>query len=36
MQAEKQLTYHPQACATFHSVNGLPTFSSTCGTPGGQ
>jgi hypothetical protein len=36
VMSEKQRTYNPQACVTTHSVNGLPTFTTTCGTPGGQ
>lgn len=36
VDAEKARTFRPQACTTTQSVNGLPSWTTTCGTPGGQ
>jgi len=36
VKGERERTFNPQACVTTHSVVGLPSSSSTCGTLGGQ
>jgi ElaB/YqjD/DUF883 family membrane-anchored ribosome-binding protein len=36
VKGERDITFNPQACVTTYSVTGLPSFTSTCGTPGGQ
>jgi hypothetical protein len=36
VKGERERTFNPQACVTHQSVIGLPSWTSTCGTPGGQ